>query len=414
MRMRTTWLTAALLAGMLVVNHLPLVGCARRAPARRKPKSGDSSSAIPRATADFRPYFVDPPAAQWTREFLGDSAAFGGYVEQTSDGGYLVAGQTGIGLHIRLLLVKTNSNGDAVWTKSLGSSIHQPTEAFAAQQTADGGYIVGANGALTDREDWNVWLVKLTRQGDLVWQNEVSSDVFPYDNATGRSLVQTSDGGYAVTANSTRSDSALILFKTDSLGNRQWLRRYPIRVDHGTYDMFPLRQTSDGGYIIGTRTLLKIDSDGSQQWLRTFDEVVCANAVVQTPDGGYVATGPTSDYSNAYLLKTRADGSPEWMVPRLGGDTTSGGCWLEQAADGGFAVAGSYRGPDDRDAACVFKVTSNGTHMWTDSLCYGVAMCVRRTRDGGYVVTGGHYVPPPPPYGTHYLFLTKLAPDRTR
>jgi hypothetical protein len=362
----------------------------------------------------FRPYDFDPPEVRWNRTFEGDGAAWGCYVEQTTDGGYVVAGMTGVGLSGKLLLVRTNSNGDVVWTRTLGMSSHQPTQAFTAQQTADGGYIVGANGVLTDREDRNVWLMKLARLGDLVWQNEMSSDVFPYGNATGRAIVQTSDGGYAVAANSTLSDSAFILFKTDSLGSRQWFKRYAIRVECGTRDMFPLHQTSDGGYIIGTKTLLKVDSFGNQQWLRTFEDVACANSVVQTPDGGYVATGPTSDHSNTYLLKTDVDGSREWIVPRLTGDTESEGYWLDQAADGGFVVAGYCRGPKDRDIACVFRLTSSGIHMWTDSLCTGAATCVRQTRDGGYIVTGVHYVPPPPPYGTRYLFLTKLAPDRKR
>jgi hypothetical protein len=413
MRMRATWLITALVASLFF-----LTDCSGSGSAQRKPRENDSSAAnLAQRTGTvvaFAPSRADPPTVQWTMEFLGDSAALGDFVEQTSDGGYLVAGETGKGLHIKLLLVKTRSNGAAVWTKTLGVSIHQPTTAFAAQQTADGGYIVGANGVLTDREDRNVWLVKLTRQGDLVWQNEVSSDVFQYGNATGRAVVQTTDGGYAVSAFTTLSDSAVLLFKTDSLGNRQWLKRYPIRIEFGTYDMFPLCRTPDGGFIIGTRTLLKVDSLGNQQWLRTFDDVVCANSVVQTSDGGYVATGPTSDHSSAYLLKVRADGSPEWIVPRLAGDAKSEGYWLEQTADGGFTVAGSYRGPEDRSIACVFRLEASGVHVWTDSLCIGAATCVRRTRDGGYIVTGEHYVPPPPPYGTRYLFLTKLAPDRKR
>jgi hypothetical protein len=415
MRTLAAWF---LIAAALAVSHVLLVGCSNRGSAQRKPRKGDSSAAnLAQKTGTmvaFAPSTADPPPVQWTREFLGDSAAVGDYVEQTSDGGYLVAGETGIGLGIRLWLAKTNSNGDAVWTKTLGDSVHQPTEAFAAQQTADGGYVVGANGVLTDREDRNVWLVKLARQGELVWQNELSSDVFQYGNATGRAVVQTSDGGYAVSAFTTLSDSAVLLFKTDSLGNRQWLKRYPISIEFGTYDMFPLCRTSDGGFIIGTRTLLKVDSMGNQQWLRTFGDVGCANSVVQTSDGGYVATGPTSDHSSAYLLKVRADGSPEWIVPRLAGDTKSDGYWLEQTADGGFAVAGSYRGPEERSIACVFRLDASGVHVWTDSLCIGAATYVRQTRDGGYIVTGEHYVPPPPPYGTHYLFLTKLAPERKR
>jgi len=417
-KMRTAWLPTALLTAALVVSQFSLVGCSSRGSARAKPMKGDSSTAnLAQRTGTvvaFAPSKADPPAVQWTKTFTGDGEAWGCCVEQITDGGYLVAGETDIGLNIKLLLVKTNSNGDPVWTRTLGDGIHQPTEAFAAQQTADGGYIVGANGVLTHREDRNVWLVKLARQGNLIWQNELSNDVSPYGDVTGRAVVQTSDGGYAVTANSTLSDSALILFKTDSLGNRQWFKRFPMRIDWGTYDLFPLRQTLDGGYIIGTRTLLKVDSLGNQQWLQTFDDVVCANSVLQTPDGGYAATGPASDHSNAYLLKVRVDGSPEWIVPRLAGDTKSEGCWLEQAADGGFAVAGSYRGPEERSIACVSRLDASGVHVWMDSLCIGAATCVRQTRDGGYIVAGGQYVPPPPLYGTHYLFLTKLAPERKR
>ena len=170
MRMRTAWL---LLAALLAVNHFSIAGCSSRDSAQRKPRNGDPTSADPTQKigmiVEFAPSTAEPPVVQWTREFLGDSAAFGDYVEQTSDGGYLVAGQTGIGLGTRLWLAKTNTNGDVVWTRTLGESTHQPTEAFAAQQTADGGYIVGANGVLTNRGDRNVWLVKLTRQGDLVW-----------------------------------------------------------------------------------------------------------------------------------------------------------------------------------------------------------------------------------------------------
>jgi hypothetical protein len=414
-RMRTTW---PLLAAVLVIGQFSVVGCSSRDAAQSKPRTGDSSAANLALKAvtvvASTPHPTDPPAVQWTREFLGDSAAFGDYVEQTSDGGYVVAGQTGIGLGIRLWLVKTNSNGDMVWTKTLGESTHQPTEAFAALQTADGGYIVGANGVLTNREDRDVWLVKLTRQGDLVWQNEVSSDIFQYGNATGRAVVQTRDGGYAVSAFTTLSDSAVLLFKTDSLGNRQWLKRYPILIEFGTYDMFPLCRTSDGGYIIGTRTLLKVDSMGNLQWLRTFDDIGSANSVVQTADGGYVVTGPASDLSSTYVLKVHADGSPEWIVPRLAYDVKCEGFRIEQTADGGFAIAGSYRGQGDRSVACVFRLEAGGVHAWTDSLFPGVAACVRQARDGGDIITGTSYVPTPTPYGRHRMFLTKLAPERKR
>jgi CubicO group peptidase (beta-lactamase class C family) len=169
------------------------------------------------------------------------------------------------------------------WTKTLSGA--GQLRAFAAQQTADGGYIVGADGPPAGTDRWDVNLMKIDVQGNLAWQSDVSGADFP-QHVAGHAVVQTSDGGYAVYGTTLLSDSGVILFKTDGLGRRQWFKRYPIVILEGTYDRGSLRLTSDGGYIIGTRTLLKVDSQGNQQWLKTFDDVVCANSVLQTPDGG--------------------------------------------------------------------------------------------------------------------------------
>jgi hypothetical protein len=365
--------------------------------------------------ATFAPYAFDPPAVQWTKNFAGVGNAIGYHVEQTNDGGYVVAGITYAGPDIKLLLVKTDSYGDAVWTKTMGIGGFQPTRAFMVHQTVDGGYIVGVNGVLTAQARADIWLVKLDGQGNIVWQNEISSDVFPYAYVSGHALVQTSDGGYAVVAIETLSDSAVVLFKTDNLGRRQWLKRYAVAIRQlGVPDRISLRQTSDGGYIIGTRTLLKVDSQGDQQWLRTFSDVVCANSVLQSPDGGYVATGQARHYSRSsiYLFKTNADGFREWIV-ELASSSRSEGRWVERTADGGFVVAGNCRSPEKRTKASILRTTSSGTLVWTDLLCNGGAECARQTQDGGYIVTGLYYVPASQ-YGTSYLFLTKLAPDRKR
>jgi hypothetical protein len=252
--------------------------------------------------------------------------------------------------------------------------------------------------------------MKIAGQGDLQWQSDVSSDVFPYGGANGHSVVQTSDGGYAVSATKTLSDNAVMLFKTNNQGIREWFKRYPVPIlELGTYDRISLRRTSDGGYIIGTRTLLKVDSQGNQQWLTTFSDVVCANSVLQTPDGGYVATGPTSGYSSIYLFKTNASGSREWITP-LAPSSSSEGRWVERTADGGFVASGSYTGPENL-VASVVRTTSSGTQMWVDPLCIGSAECVRQTQDGGYIVTGHYYVPASQ-YGTSSMFLKKLAPEQ--
>jgi hypothetical protein len=207
------------------------------------------------------------------------------------------------------------------------------------------------------------------------------------------------------------SDNAVILFKTDGLGRRQWFRRYPIEIVEANYDRGSIRVTSDGGYIIGTRTLLKVDSQGNQQWLKTFDDVVCANSVLQTPGGGYVATGPREDYGFMYLFKTDASGTRVWYGSNLVAGPTTGGHWVEQTAAGDYVVAGNYVTPENEAKAIVLRATSSPIAVWTLTLFDGSAECVRRTQDGGYIVTGEYNVPS----GTSgHMFLTKLAPDRTR
>jgi hypothetical protein len=343
-----------------------------------------------------------PPAVQWTKTFAGMREAEGTYVEQTTDGGYFVAGTTSFGDTEKLFLVKTTSNGNTSWTKTVSGP--GPLRAFSAQQTSDGGYIVGVNGPPARMERWHPSLMKFDGQGNLVWQNDINGGVIPYD-VFGNSVLQTSDGGYAVVANMTLSDSAVILFKTDSLG-----KRYHIAIEWGTYDRFPLCRTSDGGFLIGTRTLLKVDSLGNQQWLRTFGFAAGANSVLQIPDGGYVATGPTNDCKNIYLFKTDTSGALTWSGQHAH-SSLSDGYWVERTADGGFVVAGNYW--TEHSIACIIRTTSSGTHMWTDSLFLGGAECIRRTQDGGYIVTGLYHVLTSG-YGSNYLFLTKLAPEQQR
>jgi len=347
---------------------------------------------------------------QWTRTFAGDGNAEGWYVEQTTDGGYFVVGQTTTAEHdLRTLLVKTNSSGDVTWTKILIGA--GQLRAYSGQQTSDGGYIVVGEGPSEDPDRWDIYLVKIDGQGNVDWLSDVSGADF-WLGARGHSIVQTSDGGYAVLGTTILSDNAVILFKTDGLGRRQWFRRYPIEIVEANYDRGSIRVTSDGGYIIGTRTLLKVDSQGNQQWLKTFDDVVCANSVLQTPDGGYVATGPREDYGFIYLFKTDASGTRVWYESNLVAGPTTGGHWVEQTAAGDYVVAGNYVTPEHDAKAIVLRATSSPIAVWTLTLFDGSAACVRRTRDGGYIVTGERNVPSGSGTSGH-MFLTKLAPDRT-
>jgi len=176
-------------------------------------------------------------------------------VNQATDGGYVIAGyttsETGIS---SAYLIKTNSQGQLLWNYTY------PGLAFNSISLAnDGGYILAAESPNTFA------LVKVDSAGQMQWnQNYTLSG-----SGESECAIQTNDGGYAETgyiSDSTGVNSTRLL-KTDRSGNIQWDRTYS---GLGAYSMI---QTSEGGYALtGDRAFLMItDSSGNILWNRNYD-----------------------------------------------------------------------------------------------------------------------------------------------
>ena len=198
--------------------------------------------------------FAQPnPDTLWTRTYGGSARDVAWSVQQTADGGYIVAGGTvsfGAGDY-DFYLVKTNSLGDPLWTRTYGGS--SSDNAYSVQQTADGGYIVAGNtysfGAGTPNLP-NMYLVKTNSQGDTLWTRTYGG--ISYDAAC--SVQRTTDGGYMV-AGRTYSFGAgsadFYLVKTNSQGDTLWTRTY----GRSSADVaYSVQQTADGGYIVAGST----------------------------------------------------------------------------------------------------------------------------------------------------------------
>jgi len=251
---------------------------------------------------------------QWAKTYGGPGADYALSVQQTSDGGYIVAGGTlsfGAGGN-DIFLIKTDAFGNVQWAKTYGGTMAD--EAYSVQQTSDGGYIVagitwsfGAGG--------DILLIKTDANGNVIWAKTYggTGDDWAY------SVQQTSDGGYIV-AGKTYSFGAgwydIFLIKTDAFGNVQWAKTYG---EAGAEEAYSVQQTSDGGYIVAGKTysfgaggsdifLIKINASGNLQWAKTFGgtSVDRAYSVQQTSDGGYIVAGGT--YPNVFLIKTDANG----------------------------------------------------------------------------------------------------------
>jgi len=327
-------------------------------------------------------------------------------VQQTSDGGYIVAGHTrsfGAGEY-DFFLIKTDANGNVQWVKTYGSNNWD--RALSVQQTSDGGYIVGGVISPVTPTIDDILLIKIDANGNVQWAKtyvEITND----DEA--RSVQQTSDGGYIV-AGATQSFGAgstdVFLMKIDANGNLQWAKTYGGQNWDGVSSV---QQTSDGGYIVAGETvsfgdgsssdffLIKTDANGNVQWAKAYGGSGDDHAfsVRQTSDGGYIVAGYTRSFGagnwDIFLIKTDANGNVQW-AKTYGGSGDDHAFSVRQTSDGGYIVAGYTRsfGASNWDIFLI-KTDANGNVQWAKT--YGgsneeKAYFVQQTSDGGYIVAG--------------------------
>lgn len=130
----------------------------------------------------------------WAKIFDSPNIEVGYEVEQTTDGGYMLAGRKDgetVG-DSDFYLLKTNSNGDSLWAKTYGGD--DMDRAFTAMQTSDGGYILGGFTASFNVEYHDFYIVKTDADGDTLW-TRIYGGLWQEEIAD---IEETSDGGFAV------------------------------------------------------------------------------------------------------------------------------------------------------------------------------------------------------------------------
>ncbi len=322
-------------------------------------------------------------------------------IQQTSDGGYIVAGRTNsFGASGDALIIKLNSSGNIQWSRAIGRIDYDI--AYSIQQTSDGGYIVagytrsfGAGG--------DALIIKLNSSGNIQWSRAIggTNDDIAY------SIQQTSDGGYIV-AGWTNSFGAgnydFLIIKLNSSGNIQWSRAIGgIDDDYAS----SIQQTSDGGYIVAGSTtrfgadiydalIIKLNSSGNIQWSRviagTNNDI--AESIQQTSDGGYIVAGWTYSFgagnSDAFIIKLNSSGNIQWSRA-IGGIYFDEAYSIQQTSDGGYIVAGWTYSFGTGDDALIVKLNSSGNIQWSRAIGgtnNDRALSIQQTSDGGYIVAG--------------------------
>jgi hypothetical protein len=273
---------------------------------------------------------VEASSTTWSRTYGGKGFDYAESVIQTSDGGYAIVGHTeSFGVDLSgFWLVKTDSSGIMEWNRVYGG---KSETAHSLVETADGGYAIVGQTQSFGAGFVDVWFVKTDAYGNMEWNKTYGGT----DGDSGRSLLVTSDGGYAIAGHTVSfgaGNTDVWLIKTDEFGNLEWNRTY------GDGAAYALVETSDGGFALaGGARLVKTDAYGNMEWNQTYGSRSIKYLVV-TSDGGYALTGTKND--DFWLVKTDSYGNMEWSQT-YGGEGEDYANSLVATSDGGYAIAGT-------------------------------------------------------------------------
>lgn len=330
---------------------------------------------------------------RFQRTYGGSGDDRGWSVQQTTDGGYILAGFTssyGAGLY-DIYLIRTDARGDTIWTRTYGD--FGSDYAYSVAQTADGGFAVAASIRRPGID--SAYVLKTDPQGTIQWQKAYGGILY--------SIQRTTDGGFCLVG---QSQNDVYIVRTNETGDTLWTRTFGDTAEDRGYAS---AQTPDGGFVItgwtysfgdgsGDVYLIRTDSHGDSLWTRTYGggEPEYGASIEVTSDSGFIVAGSTESFGppgtyGVYLIRTEADGDTLW-TRTLGGPLFSEGLSAGRTTDDGCVVAGcteSY-GAGGSDVYLI-RANPNGDTVWTrtfggiDDDC---GFSVQQTADGGYIVAG--------------------------
>ena len=373
-------------------------------------------------------------------------------IQQTTDGGYVVAGYSNSSVNGDVTgvnhgsndywIVKLDALGAIVWNKLLGGIATE--YATGIQQTTDGGYIVAgysqssANGDVTgvNHGSYDYWIVKLDATGNITWNKLLGGG----SEEQVSDIKQTIDGGYVVAGYSRSSANGDVtgvnhgsedywIVKLDALGAIVWNKLLGgTGIEYAT----GIQQTTDGGYIIAgyssssangdvTATnhggfddwIVKLDANGNIVWNKLLGGNLweVATSIQQTTDGGYIVAGYSQSSANGdvtgvnhgsydyWIVKLDATGNITWNK-LLGGASEEQVSGIKQTIDGGYVVAGYSLSSANGDVTAanhggtdywIVKLDAAGNISWNKLLGGSndeLNPKIQLTTEGGYIVAG--------------------------
>ncbi|MBB1283310.1 T9SS type A sorting domain-containing protein [Flavisolibacter sp. BT320] len=359
---------------------------------------------------------ADGKTIVWRRALGGGGEDKGTLVQQTVDGGYIVGGITSSsngdvkGNHGGgdAWILKLSGNGNILWQRCLGGSSTDELVALqeiiltdpVTQKPSSGGIFVGMNtvsnnGDVTGYHGGkDVWVAKLDQNtGGLLWQRALGSS----GEETLNHLETTADGGCIVGSRTSTNGGDvsgvhgsvdLWVVKLEKDGKIEWKRTLG---GSGLESFTAVRQTKDGGYIVGTHCnsndgdvsgttktntlwIVKLNAMGILTWQKKLDAYGYSEYrdMRQTQDDGFIvcgATYPALGNANALLVKLSSTGNVVW-AKEYGYSGNDEPYRIQQTTDKGYIVAGTTNSPEvagfhaSRVDQWLLKLDENGGKRW--------------------------------------------------
>ena len=283
------------------------------------------------------------PDVAWTSTFGGPGADHGWAAAPSADGGYVVAGTTdpaGTGVE-DAYLVKIDAFGRKVWERTFGGAAKDAARAVLPLR--DGGFILAGDTGVPPTA-FDLLVIRTAADGEPLWQTIITRA----GRDEGRGICATTDGGFVVCgdAQSTTAGSQFHLVKLDADGGVVWQRTYGGGDDHA----YAIAETSDRGLVFcgysGEGSIFaefdarvfKVNAGGGPVWQRTFSASVDdrAHALRVLPGGDIAVAGIAA--SRSALWRLDAGGSPRWN--RTYAAAAGQAFALDVSPHGGFYLAG--------------------------------------------------------------------------
>lgn len=342
----------------------------------------------------------------WEKIFSKKSSDVFRNVLEVPSGGYLAIGYSADSTanDTDAYVVRLTTSGDTIWTKYLNGSGSGKDLLYKGIITADGGFAFCGYSTNAGAANDDVFFLKMDANGSVQWTN--------YWGGTGRDrgqdIVQTPDGGYAITGYSTSPPAAYydaFLLRINGAGDTLWSKLYG---GGGYEDANALVLLPDSGFVLGGQAsnggngfdmyMVRTNSLGDTLWTKKFGSIDTDNieSIIRLPDGSLILAGGTEDLTgfggnDGIMVKTDSGGSILWSKT-YGGNSQDDFHQVYQTSDNGFILSGTTRssGPIDPNI-WLMKTNAAGDSIWSQTFGgnnhdhgYGGI----QTLDGGYVVVG--------------------------